>query len=767
MGRYRRYLIALAVVVVLVAAYAALGFWAVPHFARSQLTSFVKTHWGRDVAVGEIRFNPFTLDLDVSQFSLPDADGKTLISFDHLTVDLQWASIWRFGPSFGAILLQKPYVRAVIRRDGALNLADLGKGFPEEPPKPQDQKSKPLRLYIGRLAVRDGSTAFEDRTRPTPFEAQVTPIEFELLNFSTVGGNGNAYQLEASSPQAAHLKWTGTLELTPLSSRGAFELDQVKAQALWSYMRDSVPFEVTSGAIAVKGTYDLTTNGGPLSVKVDVQNTTMTQFGLRPKGAAQDYIDLARLEVQGTHVDLDHHNVDIEKVQLTGADIKVWMDEQGHLNLLELAPASAAAPATPGQADSPAAARPRPPDAPAPAHAETSGGNPSPWVVKAPDIALEGFKIAAEDRTVKPALAVVLDPLNVHVAGFSTAPKNELDVSVDAKVNGSGKLAANAKVTPASGDLTAHVEADAIGLPVIQPYLNTYTSMSLLKGALSAKLDLVHRGDGYLAVKGNANVAGLKTVDAVQKRDFISWKDVKATDIDYKSAPQALKIGNITAVEPYARLIIFPDRVMNVTDVLTPLGTTPKHDAPPPPGKAGATAATKSPPPPKPKVKQAPKTQHAAVPAKAPTPFPMSIGTVRLVNANLDYTDLWIKPSFAVGIKPLNGTITGLSSDPKSRAKIRLDGKLDRYSPAHIAGEANLLSAALYTDITMSFKDVDLTIVNPYSGRFVGYKIDKGKLSVDVTYLSRIASSTPSSTSWSTSWNWVTRWTARTRCTCR
>ena len=78
--------------------------------------------------------------------------------------------------------------------------------------------------------------------------------------------------------------------------------------------------------------------------------------------------------------------------------------------------------------------------------------------------------------------------------------------------------------------------------------------------------------------------------------------------------------------------------------------------------------------------------------------------------------------------------MTGLSSDPKSRAKVELNGKVERYSPAHIGGEANVLSAALYTDITMSLKDIDLTIVNPYSGRFIGYKIDKGKLSVDVTY---------------------------------
>jgi hypothetical protein len=65
---------------------------------------------------------------------------------------------------------------------------------------------------------------------------------------------------------------------------------------------------------------------------------------------------------------------------------------------------------------------------------------------------------------------------------------------------------------------------------------------------------------------------------------------------------------------------------------------------------------------------------------------------------------------------------------------VDLKGKVDRYSPIQIAGEVNLLSAALYTDIKMSFHDLDLTVVNPYSGHFVGYKIAKGKLSVDVSY---------------------------------
>ncbi len=234
MRRYRRHLITLAIVLLLVGLYAVAGFWAVPHFARSGAQNFVTTHYGRTLSIGEIRFNPFTLRLDVADVSLPDADGKVLLSFRGLHVALQLASIWRFGPSFSEILLDKPYVRAVIRHGGALNLADLGKGFPEEPKKPPPQ-SKPVRLYIERLAVSAGSSTFEDLTRPTPFKADFDPITFELRDFSTVGAGGSAYALTAASEQGERLKWNGTLRLAPLSSQGEFEIADLKART-WSWI---------------------------------------------------------------------------------------------------------------------------------------------------------------------------------------------------------------------------------------------------------------------------------------------------------------------------------------------------------------------------------------------------------------------------------------------------------------------------------------------------------------------------------------------------
>ena len=38
------------------------------------------------------------------------------------------------------------------------------------------------------------------------------------------------------------------------------------------------------------------------------------------------------------------------------------------------------------------------------------------------------------------------------------------------------------------------------------------------------------------------------------------------------------------------------------------------------------------------------------------------------------------------------------------------------------------------TDIKLDFKDIDLTDITPYSGQFVGYKIKKGKLNLNLNY---------------------------------
>jgi len=78
--------------------------------------------------------------------------------------------------------------------------------------------------------------------------------------------------------------------------------------------------------------------------------------------------------------------------------------------------------------------------------------------------------------------------------------------------------------------------------------------------------------------------------------------------------------------------------------------------------------------------------------------------------------------------------VLGLSSKANSRAKVDVHGAVGQYSPVDITGEVNFLSAALYTDLGLNFRNIDLSIFNPYSGKFAGYNITEGKLSTDMHY---------------------------------
>ena len=81
------------------------------------------------------------------------------------------------------------------------------------------------------------------------FRTRLAPITFELRDFATTGEAGNAYALRAASVDDERFGWDGTFETTPFTSHGQFEVTNLHATTLWSYLRDALPFELTSGMI--------------------------------------------------------------------------------------------------------------------------------------------------------------------------------------------------------------------------------------------------------------------------------------------------------------------------------------------------------------------------------------------------------------------------------------------------------------------------------------------------------------------------------------
>ena len=691
----RRILIWSSIVAVLVAAYAVFGFIGVPSLIRSKGSALVMEKYQRRVQLGDIHFNPFTLELEIRDFAFPDADGKPMLGAHRLYVNLQFASLWNRGVTFKDIQLERPAIHAQLRTDGSLNLADLAKPFARQPLSPP---SAPARVFLAHLAVSAGEFTFLDLGHPTTLHAELKPVNFELRDFNTVGNGRNGYSLAAATPAGEQFNWAGNIEVAPVASHGSFTVKALQVTTLTGFAGPALPLTVSSGVITLDGGYDFRIHEGVAGLKVDLGTLALIDLALRPQSGHSDYVTLPRIEFDGTHVDLTRRSVLVDAVKISGGQVHGWRNPDGSLNLAQLSGPARSAPAAP-----PAAAAPAAPQ----------------WTVKVPMIALSDLSVDFEDRAVKPAPAFALTGLQVSLSQFQWPFGPPLAVQLKSALNKSAALSIQAQVMLPDAAVRAHLELSGLDLTVLQPYVARYTGLALLSGTLGASADVERDANGGLTATADTQVQGFKTVDDELRKDFIKWDRLTVSGIRYQSEPASLSIRSVRAQGPYARVIIDPNRHLNIAEALEPAGLAATQLAAPPPKVTRGSGTTRS---------------ADLAPAAHASSMPLSIGTVVISNGSANYADQWIQPNFAIGIQELNGTIDGLSSNPASRAKIDLKGSVDRYAPAHIWGETNLLSQTTYTDISMSYRGIDLVSVTPYSGRFAGYKIDKGKLTVDLKY---------------------------------
>jgi uncharacterized protein involved in outer membrane biogenesis len=166
-------LVVAAILAALVAAYAIAGFWLAPKLIRSALLEDLPKNIAATPSVGDIRLNPFLLELTVNDFSLTGAGGEKLAGFKRLFVEFELSSLWHRAYSFGSIDLAGPYIGAAVAKDGSLNLLQLR---PRPAPAPTEKPSNLPAIRIGSFKVSDGLLTYEDRSQPDVFAARLEPI---------------------------------------------------------------------------------------------------------------------------------------------------------------------------------------------------------------------------------------------------------------------------------------------------------------------------------------------------------------------------------------------------------------------------------------------------------------------------------------------------------------------------------------------------------------------------------------------------------------
>jgi len=726
-GRLRAYARWLAVVAALLLLYTLGGFLLLPHLAGNAIVHYVQKDLGRHATIGQLNFNPFTFTLEIHQFALAEADDRPVASFALLRVGASLsASLLHRAWTLSEVQLEQPVVQVRVERDGSVNLAKLAPATPEKPPKPGALPA----VRIAVLGVHGGRVQFQDLSRSEPFAATLSPIEFDLTDFRTAPKFENKYRFSAQSGAGERLDWAGEFTLSPLGSNGEFTITALKASTVADYLQNALPFALTGGSLDVQGHYELVaTPVTALSLRlprIQVHNLGVapadtahpTASGAAATLAAAPWISLPELDIADTAVVLNERRIAIGAITVQRAALKLWRDADGSLNLQQLmrpapAPATAAATAT-------ATAVP----------ADSAGAAATPaWNIELKRLELQDADIEAEDRRVSPAFKLPLRAIGLTVQNYSSSGTEPLKFDLHLRLGASGALQTQGTVALSTLDSALDLDLSGLDLPAFQPYVAQSTNLTLYRGRLGVKGHVAYAhastpGQPQLQAALAVELADLATRDNVMNEDLVSARSLRIDGLHYQMAPDALRIERIVALAPYGRVVIGAQGGLNVADALRAPQAQPvqaQTAAPTPAAKGKASAA-----------RSAVAAASAAKPAARP--MPIHIARIEVRDGVANFTDRSVTPNFSSAIYGLKGSVVGLSSDPASRATVSLDGSVDRYAPVSIKGEINVLSATAYTDIAMSFSNIELPTFNPYSGKFAGYNIAQGKLSTQMQY---------------------------------
>lgn len=142
--------------------------WQVPKVLHNVLTDDVSKMIGRDVSVGKISFNPFTLTLRARDLAVAQPGSPTpLLTLAELDASAAWSSLFWFAPVVDRLTLRQPTI-SVVREDVTrFNFSDISQRIeelsaakPAEPPKPDEGLP---RFSLNNMVIEGGTITLDDK----------------------------------------------------------------------------------------------------------------------------------------------------------------------------------------------------------------------------------------------------------------------------------------------------------------------------------------------------------------------------------------------------------------------------------------------------------------------------------------------------------------------------------------------------------------------------------------------------------------------------
>lgn len=680
-------------------AYALTGFFIFPFALRYFAEKTLREQVSEQASIAKVRANPFTLELRVEGFQLPDPAGIWAVGFERATVNLSAMTLLKFYPVLDLVRLESPEIDFLRRRAAAPSATpELATAEPEptaaaadtSAPQSLEELAALLNTYeipklrIHLLEVVNGNLDFRDETNPTHFTESINPMNFTLENFTTVvdaSGDNTMYFL-AKTPAGTELEWSGRLSSHPLATNGTLRISGVRIDSFSPYFAQYLRFDLMRAVYGMQLDYSI--NFGDLDQFFQISNghIELSEVLCHPNGAQQQFFALDSARIDGLSFGYPAMAAEIDEISIRAGYTRAVRNRAGEINLLNLIALPAVDEAA--SAATPAATTTTAPFAPT--------AQPS---LKVHVIQIDDYRMLWQDDSLAQPAELELRLPSFRLENVSTDLNEPVQVAFTYLIGEQGRVHSAGQVTPASGQAEFSIEIETLPLDFANAYAQELAQAQVQSGSFSFSGQLQgNLAEGYRLSGSGAVPDFALHMDGPNQLDA-AWQRFEFQQLEVRNQPLGLKLDAVRLQTPK----IYLARVSE---------------------PAPSTAAPA--PQPAPADQAAPADPTAVAP---PLELALDIASFVLDSGSIHISDQVVEPRFDFAIEALQTELLQINLGQATPTSFKVQAEVN-HSPFEMSGTLFPADPKIRTQLSLQLKELALPVFSPYSGQAVGRKLGQG-----------------------------------------
>ncbi|MBU9161755.1 DUF748 domain-containing protein [Burkholderia multivorans] len=658
---------------------------------------------------------------------------------------------------FDEIRLDRPVIDLSRDKQGVLNVEKLA-GSPAAAPKPAsaaangasraaaaaasapaasgaraaDTKTPPLDLTIRHVAIDGGTVNLDDRVPATPTALSLTKLAATLDGFALQRKTPAKYTLSTSLSRGGDLKAEGSVDVAAKQVDTKLVVDALALVPLQPYLGEATRARVLDGALGATINAKADWGKTPLDAQVADSELSLKSLKLATPDAKAPAIVLPDARAKIAKVDVAARIAEIASVDAHGLALDVKRLKNGNIDLAAFA--SPAQPAVPQRT----VAR------------KAQAAAPS-WHYRIDALNVKEASANFTDLSTPRPVKLAIKPLDLSVQKLGDDMTKPLPIQLKATLNRKGSLNVTGDVTAQPLKLALKIDGNRVDAAAFEPYFGSALNATIASALLNAQGNLTFaqaKDTMRAAYRGNVALVDVRMLDKATSDPFAGWRSLALTNLkaNYDDKGTDVDAARVTFSNFYGRVLLDAQGRLNLNDIVAketgpaqsltrdasksePVPLSPGVTPPAAAQAASAAAAQQA---------SAPAAASATVVVKAAPapqrPVRMHFGELVLQNGRVTYTDNFIKPNYTANLVAIKGTVGAFGTDSTTSAPVDVAANLAGNGPLSIKGSVNPLIDKPALDLTATAHDIELTNLTPYSAKYAGYPITKGKLNVDLHY---------------------------------